>query len=283
MAVGQAKYATLLSRFACHAYKPLEMQYRILLLLPICLLPIHADDGMSPAAQAYLDGALAVMQEHFLHKDKVDWPRLKQETVAQAAGAQTAIDTYPAIRFALARLGDHHSYLQLTPDLSRQEGARKPKLANPAAMPPPRTRKQSFPFPSPFRTRRVPEAAMLTGSTCPIAQIVIPLFGSQDRQEIDQFATNVQRAIAELTFHDPRAWIVDLRGNGGGNAWAMMAGIGPILGEGEWGASLQGDGTVGRWYYEDGKAGWRNDAKDPTMREPPPLPSNSSEPRPSPC
>ena len=27
-------------------------------------------------------------------------------------------------------------------------------------------------------------------------------------------------------------WIVDLRGNGGGNMWPMLAGIGPILGEG---------------------------------------------------
>ena len=37
----------------------------------------------------------------------------------------------------------------------------------------------------------------------------------------------------------------------------------PILGEGEPGASLQEDGTKGQWYYQGGKAGWRNDEKDP--------------------
>src|SRR5690348_10300882 len=87
----------------------------------LCLLlaPLHGEDAPSPAAKVYLDDALKVMREHFLHKDKIDWPRLAAETLAQAAGAQTTVDTYPAIRFALAKLGDHHSYLQLTPELSR--------------------------------------------------------------------------------------------------------------------------------------------------------------------
>src|SRR5262249_44507264 len=69
--------------------------------------------------------------------------------------------------------------------------------------------------------------------------------------------------IAELVPQHPCGWIVDLRGNGGGNQWAMMAGLGPILGEGESGGSLQGDGGKGIWYYENGKAGWRNDRQGP--------------------
>jgi hypothetical protein len=235
------------------------------LLTGVCfsLAAIHGADWTSPEATRYIDSALKVMQEHFLHADRIDWPSLKQETLAQAAGAQTVVDTYPAIRFALAKLGDHHSYLQLTQELSREEASRRPKLANPSAMPAPPARKPTFPFPSPFRTRRVPEGAIVAGSTCPIAQIVIPLFGGQERKDIDDYATNVQKVIAELLPKSPRAWIVDLRGNGGGNLWAMLAGVGPILGEGETGASLQADRTKGIGYYEDGKAGWRNDAKDP--------------------
>lgn len=203
------------------------------------------------------------MREHFLHKDKIDWPQLTQETLAQAAGAQTAVDTYPAIRFALAKLGDHHSYLQLTPDLSRLENSRQPKLANPSALPKPPPARETFPFPSPFRTRRVPEGAMVINSPCPVAQVVIPLFSSEKRKDIDDYAGKVQEVIGGLALKNPQGWIVDLRGNGGGNMWAMLAGVGPILGDGEPGASLQEDGTKGRWFYEDGKAGWRNDTKDP--------------------
>ena len=86
---------------------------------------------------------------------------------------------------------------------------------------------------------------MVVGSTCLVAQIVIPLFSSQQRKDIDDYAAKVQNVIAELALKNPRGWIVDLRGNGGGNMWAMLAGVGPILGEGEPGASLQEDGTQG--------------------------------------
>ncbi len=242
------------------------MHCRLLSLLSVLPLLQGQDPlpkAISSGAETYLQAALTITQGHFLHKDRVDWSKLKEETFAQAGGSQTAVDTYPAIRFALAKLGDHHSYLQLTPDLSRQENSRQPKLTNPAAMPASPSKKATFPFPSPFRTRRVPEGGMVAGSACPIAQIVIPLFSSQERKDIDGYAANVQRVIAELVRKNPRGWIVDLRGNGGGNMWAMLAGVGPILGEGEPGASLQEDGSKGTWYYEDGRAGWRNDAKDP--------------------
>lgn len=211
--------------------------------------------SIAPAASSYLDSALKIMEEHFYRKERIDWPALRRATMLQAAGAQTAVDTYPAIRFALAKLGDHHSYLQLTPELTRQEAARAPKLVDPGAMPAAPARKQTFPYPSPFRTRRVPEGAMLAGAAAPVAQLVIPLFSSDKREEIDGYATNVQRVIAELAARHPCGWIVDLRGNGGGNIWAMLAGVGPILGEGTLGKSSQ--------YYEDGKAGMRTDTKEP--------------------
>src|SRR5262245_16211167 len=132
------------------------MRLRFLFLLPVlCLgtMPIHAEDRPSPVAVAYIDAAIEVMREHFMHKDRNDWPQLRRDTFSQATGPQTGGDTYPAIRFALAMLGDRHSFLQLTPELTREEASRKPKLANPEAMPAIPARKQTFPFPSPFRTR----------------------------------------------------------------------------------------------------------------------------------
>jgi hypothetical protein len=217
---------------------------------------------ISPAAKAYLDSALDVKQEHFLHKDKIDWAQLRRATLAQAAAAETTVDTYPAIRFALAKLDDHHSYLQPTPELSRTESQRQPKLADPAAMPKPPARKQTFPYPSPFRTRRVPESAMVPGVGAPIAQVVVPMFASPERKDLDDYATKVQDAIAAAAANRPCGWIVDLRGNGGGNIWAMMAGVGPLLGEGEPGAMLGDGGSKVKWFYEEGRAGMRG-TKEP--------------------
>ena len=217
----------------------------------------------TPEAVAYLNAALAILEAHFLHKNQVDWASLKRDTMAQAAGARVPIDTYPAIRFALASLGDRHSYLQLTSVLTGEEAARQPRLSNPAAMPTPPRRKQSFPFLSPFSARRVPEGSLVATAARPVAQVVLPLFASDSRADLDHFATSVQMVIADLLASHPCGWLVDLRGNRGGNIWAMLAGIGPVLGEGEPGSLLDETGTSDPWFYEGGRAGLRHDPQAP--------------------
>jgi hypothetical protein len=241
------------------------MRLRFLVLLPglwLFTAPIRGADEVSPVARAYIDAAFNVMEEHFLHHERIDWRQLRRETLLQAGGAQTPVDTYPALRFALSKLGDRHSYLQLTPELTREEKSRQPKLMDPSAMAAAPVRKPSFPFPSPFRSRRLPEGAMVAGAAAPLAHIAIPFFYSQEQAAINDYATVIQNLIAELAAEKPCGWIVDLRGNGGGNMWVMLAGVGPILGDGEPGANLHRDGPR-KWFYESGAAGYRDDKKDP--------------------
>jgi carboxyl-terminal processing protease len=221
----------------------------------------------SPEATAYLDAALAILQANFLHRDAIDWTALRQETLRQAGHAQTSVDTYPALRYALAKLGDHHSYLQLTPALTATEAARKPALVDPSAMPAPLVRKPTFPFPSPFRTRRVPEGALVVGSPAPVAEVVVPLFSSGDRVEIDAFATSLQTILKVLLAAHPCGWVVDLRGNGGGNIWPMKAGLGPLLGSGHFKAAIDHAGVTTDWFYDNGAAGGRSGAADETYAQ----------------
>jgi C-terminal processing protease CtpA/Prc len=94
----------------------------------------------------------------------------------------------------------------------------------------------------------------------PIAQLVIPMFSGP---EPDAFATRIQNVVADLASKNPCGWIVDLRGNGGGNIWPMMAGVGPVLVEGEPGGVLHSGGVKDKWFYENGRAGERDDPKDP--------------------
>ena len=69
--------------------------------------------AMSPAARTYLTSALDVMQTYSFYRNKIDWPSFRATALAngEAAQAQTPAATYPAIRTALAALGDHHSFL----------------------------------------------------------------------------------------------------------------------------------------------------------------------------
>ena len=66
-------------------------------------------------------------------------------------------------------------------------------------------------------------------------------------------------SLADLETQNPGGWIVDLRGNTGGNMWPMLTGIGPILGDGAVGSFVAAGGNV-TWFYKDGETGTRNPA-----------------------
>lgn len=80
--------------------------------------------------------------------------------------------------------------------------------------------------------------------------VVTKCFPENDRQLV-QFETRVQAIIAELDHDHPMGWIVDLRGNVGGNMWPMLAGLGPLLGESD---------NLGEFFNTDGQAFWEYSA-----------------------
>jgi hypothetical protein len=67
-------------------------------------------------------------------------------------------------------------------------------------------------------------------------------------------ADSLHDAVRALQEGGACAWIVDLRANGGGNMWPMLAGIGPLLGDTIVG-SFGGRPSSPRWYYKDGISG----------------------------
>jgi C-terminal processing protease CtpA/Prc len=71
------------------------------------------------------------------------------------------------------------------------------------------------------------------------------------------YAADVRRILTDLSAQNPRGWIIDLRGNTGGNMWPMLTGIGPILGDGAVGSFVAADGNI-TWFYQDGKTGTRD-------------------------
>jgi carboxyl-terminal processing protease len=75
-------------------------------------------------------------------------------------------------------------------------------------------------------------------------------------------------ALAEV---EPERWIVDLRGNGGGSMWPMLAAVAPLLrGDGEIGAFVDRDGGKLAWTLNKGVLGRGRMPVlpvDPTRRE----------------
>lgn len=195
------------------------------------------------AAQAYLDRALDLMQERSVRRDSVDWAAIRSEARVTAHGALRFSDTYRAISGALRRIGDGHSFLM-----------------NPVAA-------------DMMSTRSAAEAApdygtgeLLAGG---IGYLVIPTVSGGSPKALTALAMSLQQSIARMdrSGEGVCGWIVDLRENRGGNMWPMVAGIGPVLGEGEAGAFVDADGEARRWGYSSG-ASWLEGEAVVTVTEP---------------
>lgn len=177
-------------------------------------------------AETYLADALDVIERNALFRGRVDWPAARREALAQAGFATSPADTYPAIRWALSQLGDQHSSLA-TP--KRGDAAIASGMYD-AAM-------------------RLPEGQLRADG---VAYVRVPAFQASVAAGTT-YASRLQAIIATLDERRPLGWIIDLSDNTGGNMGPMLAGLGPLLGEGPLGA-FQGLGdTHMLWRYGDGK------------------------------
>jgi len=177
----------------------------------------------SPAALAYLDSALAIMERHSINRGRIDWPALRSRAQGRIRGAERPAQTYGAIRQALSELGDHHSFF-MGPQISSaftSGGADYPDSL----------------------ARLVDER---------FGYLRIPGYSGGEAEAMRRFARQMQDAIHRLDGPRTCGWIVDLRGNTGGNMWPMLAGIGPVLGDGVAGSFVAPGETPVRWAYRRG-------------------------------
>lgn len=201
--------------------------------------------SLAPEARTYLTSALDTMQAHSMYRDSVDWDRLRTEALRRADGAQTPSDTYSALRYALDQLDDHSGLMgaERAADWANRNAG--PDTAE--VGPPPKDRLLEDAF----------------------GYVRVPMMNTGDEAIKTARADSVQTIIARVDLQSPCGWIVDLRGNRGGNMWPMLAGLGPLLGEGPVGAFVSPDGETTSWVYEDGRAkieGATENAKQAAVR-----------------
>jgi hypothetical protein len=171
----------------------------------------------------YLNFALDYIQVHAFRRTGVDWARIREQALARAPRPQSTVETYDAIRFALTGLGDHRSSFLLTPALENLESQLGRKPATNVARRAPRS--------GPYSARSSPEGRVVKAGGKVFALVVVSKCSCDDASQSTEYATGLQRIIAELDQSHPSGWIIDLRGNAGESMWPMLAGIGPVLGE----------------------------------------------------
>lgn len=72
------------------------------------------------------------------------------------------------------------------------------------------------------------------------------------------YAQELHDALATINAPPRCGWVVDLRRNRGGYIFAMLGGLGPLLGDGVVGGQIDAQGTIARWSY--GAGAIRNEA-----------------------
>jgi C-terminal processing protease CtpA/Prc len=87
----------------------------------------------------------------------------------------------------------------------------------------------------------------------------VPWFPGSSRAS---YVDSLQTLIGDFDSAGACGWIVDLRGNGGGNMWPMLAGIGPLLGDSIVGSFVTQGEPDSPWRYVNGHA-WAGAATIP--------------------
>lgn len=177
---------------------------------------------MAPEAREYLEQALGVMEAEALNRHKVDWAEVRAAAYGNAAGAKHPRDTYRAIAGALAALEDNHSHFW--PPLSELPEELRMVMA--------------------AGTGPEPEGRRLGKQ---VAYVAIPGFSGPGAEE---FAGRIRDLVIEVDGPEVCGWVVDVRGNTGGNMWPMLEGLSPILGEGVPGYFVTPEGEWTAWRVE---------------------------------
>lgn len=74
-----------------------------------------------------------------------------------------------------------------------------------------------------------------------------------------EYAGDVQKLMKSMDKPAVCGWMIDLRRNQGGDIWSYLAGVGPILGEGDLGGFEYLDGRREPWSYRNGEVLWNNE------------------------
>ncbi len=189
-------------------------------LLDIGTCPIGAD------AKAFMQEVMGVIAAHSLYKDEINTTQLLKDWQYLAACSEDMQGVYNGLSIILQSI-DNHSFYWTTEQVQNWQA--------------PSEEEQTPDFPL-SKGHRIDEH---------YAYLWMPHFSSGDSLTGVHFATHMQQLIDSLDHKNLKGWVLDLRQNQGGNCWPMLAGIGPILGEGICGY-FKAEEELMTWSYANG-------------------------------
>lgn len=169
----------------------------------------------------YLTETLDLIEEKSVNKNKIDWNKFKIDIFEKVQNAKEIKDTYSAISYAVSKLNDNHSYFK---PITEIESDNKP-------------------------------LPILCDEITPndIGYIRIP-FCIGTENEYNDYISTIRTKIKEQSQKKLKGWIVDLRGNFGGNMWPMLLSVESLIGNGTFGYFIDANEESKAWRIIEGKA-----------------------------
>lgn len=164
-------------------------------------------------ATLQLDEALSLMQKYYYKKDSVNWEDLITKAKAKLSGAATCEDANATVNWCFRQISEKHSFMMPAEQAATYNNANSSTLKASIA-------------------QSVGEIKSELLADKGIAYLSVPWVSTNDADLCTRIADSIQHVIAGLDRTGISKWIIDLRNNKGGNCWPMLAGIGPLLGNG---------------------------------------------------
>lgn len=194
----------------------------LILLMTLAAAGCNADLTQGPLntpeeAQEFLTGIVNIMEARSVRRDSIDWTRFRDTVMWRGARAKAIWETLPAVALALELLGDNHSRF-VRPDGSFLDY--------------PRTIRCSGRFTGPLLD--------------PPPDIGYVRVGAFSGDRVAEYTSTIQEVYRWRDSELLEGWIIDLRGNTGGNMWPMLASLWPFL-QGKVGYFVDPDSVWAPW------------------------------------
>jgi C-terminal processing protease CtpA/Prc len=188
----------------------------------------RADTSLSACirnAHLLLDEVFLLMQKNYYKKDSVQWdPLIKnaKRILSQSSDCEAA---YQTVQWCFDQIKEEHSFVMPPVKAARYTGdvnsSKDPSSSKPLA--------------GPIRHE------FIEGD---IGYISVPWIATTDDVICTGYADSLQSLIRTFDDEGVNKWIIDLRNNTGGNCWPMLAGLGPLLGNGIHGYFVSSKETI---------------------------------------
>ena len=169
---------------------------------------------------AYVEIAFDSIEFYSIHQNTYNFDSLKSNILTQINDSTKRAVVIELLKYAIDEV-DIHSYILTKDQYERLEtGKAQPN---------------TFAF----------QGKMIDGK---YALVTLDGFQGVDSTASDNYADSLQRLLLHLYNKKPIGWIVDLRNNTGGWEYPMIAGLGPLLGEGILAYEVNREGKIEHEY-----------------------------------